>query len=156
MSELKNPSHVLRQYNTGTSPDRSIYICPPQLSNWLSIPKTLIDANIHSPIEAWCCAFSSTPTEPQIYTGGDDSTLRITGISNMHSAVENGEDITTSSKSQNSRAHDAGVTAILPLPGTQFLVTGSYDEHIRLFSGDFRGRKLPFLPVLPMFHTSLY
>jgi hypothetical protein len=41
-----------------------------------------------------------------------------------------------SRKFQNSRGHNAGVTAILPLPGTELVVTGSYDEHIRLFGED--------------------
>ncbi|KAJ9141995.1 hypothetical protein NKR19_g7366 [Coniochaeta hoffmannii] len=33
------------------------------------------------------------------------------------------------------RGHDAGVTAILPLPcGKDIVVTGSYDDHIRVYS----------------------
>ena len=60
----------------------------------------------------------------------------------MHFVAQNGENITFSRKLQNSRGHNAGVTAILPLPGTELVVTGSYDEHIRLFSQDPRSGTL--------------
>ena len=64
----------------------------------------------------------------------------------MESAVQNREDVIVSRKLQNSRGHNAGVTAILPLPGTELVVTGSYDEHIRLFSED--SRRGTFISVL--------
>jgi diphthamide biosynthesis protein 7 len=89
---------------------------------------------LNSPIETWCCAFS--PSTPFIYSGGDDSTLRSTTLSTTPFAEP--DNIIITSKISNSRCHDAGVTAILPIPGTDLLLTGSYDEHIRLFGGDLR------------------
>jgi diphthamide biosynthesis protein 7 len=107
------------------------------------------DVDIQNSLEAWCIAFSpadatSTATNQPIsvYCGGDDSMLRYT---TCHWEGEDGQ-IDSSSilnvpfgpmtiKGQ----HDAGVTAILPLPlSTQdqgrIVVTGSYDDHLRVFA----------------------
>jgi diphthamide biosynthesis protein 7 len=91
-------------------------------------------ADCDSPIEAWYCAFSTSTRE--IYSGGDDSTIRSTTLSTI--PLDDPDNIIVTSKISNSRGHDAGVTAILPLPGTDLLLTGSYDEHTRLFGGDLR------------------
>jgi diphthamide biosynthesis protein 7 len=97
-------------------------------------------------LEAWCVAISPFQAAPEpsvktakspgvsfrVYSGGDDSALRFR-ICNWKEG-----DITGSLPALESRGHDAGVTAILPLfeqdGGHELIVTGSYDEHIRLFS----------------------
>ncbi|KAK3384785.1 hypothetical protein B0H63DRAFT_542766, partial [Podospora didyma] len=98
-------------------------------------------------LEAWCVVISPcrSPSDTQddagndepftIFSGGDDSALRyrtctydaLSGVSDESlPAVKVG-------------GHGAGVTAILPLPLTlegeraELVVTGSYDENIRLF-----------------------
>jgi diphthamide biosynthesis protein 7 len=80
--------------------------------------------------EAWISAVC--PTLQHIYTGGDDAELRIHDI-NLQEVPTNDLSITLSSKP---RGHDAGVTAILPLssPENRMFLTGSYDDHIRLYA----------------------
>lgn len=94
-------------------------------------------------LETWCVAISPVPATPEqcgdessfrVYSGGDDSKLR------FRSCNWNWDDgtLAESLPALESRGHDAGVTAILPLlrqeDGHELVVTGSYDEHIRLFS----------------------
>ncbi|KAL2170401.1 hypothetical protein VTG60DRAFT_4887 [Thermothelomyces hinnuleus] len=104
------------------------------------------EPSITHTLEAWCVVISPRPTITmppgeveesgqlsfKVYSGGDDSMLRSRrcnwsegGFIQSHPACE-------------SRGHDAGVTAILPLlvqdDGHELVATGSYDEHIRLFS----------------------
>lgn len=106
------------------------------------------DVDIENSLEAWCIAFSpadatSTATNQPIsvYCGGDDSTLRYTTChwegseENDPSSILNVPFGPITIKGQ----HDAGVTAILPLPlSTQdhvrLVVTGSYDDHLRVFA----------------------
>lgn len=104
-----------------------------------------VSLDIQNSLEAWSIAFapttkadtSSGPTT--IYCGGDDSVLRY----NSYSLNEEGDDLLSdeehfspiSIKGQ----HDAGVTAVLPLDlhdpvGGRLVVTGSYDDHVRLIS----------------------
>jgi diphthamide biosynthesis protein 7 len=102
------------------------------------------ELRIQNELEAWCIAFapvqapsegSCTPTT--VYSGGDDSTLRYTSISWNQTDAELLEApfpaVTIKSH------HNAGVTAILPLDildtkSGRLVVTGSYDDHLRLFS----------------------
>ncbi|KAK4099941.1 hypothetical protein N658DRAFT_452307 [Parathielavia hyrcaniae] len=97
-------------------------------------------------LETWCVALSPSlavagqPDESRetggvackVYSGGDDSMLR------SRTFTWNEGVVTDALPSLASRGHDAGVTAILPLltqeSGHELIVTGSYDEHIRLFS----------------------
>jgi diphthamide biosynthesis protein 7 len=99
--------------------------------NWELNPEPVITHTL----ETWCVAISHipvTPTQPfRVYSGGDDSILR------FRTCNWNDGDLTESLPALQSRGHDAGVTAILPLfeeeAGNELVVTGSYDEHIRLF-----------------------
>jgi diphthamide biosynthesis protein 7 len=110
--------------------------------NWELNPAPVISHML----ETWCVAISPSvpvtaqPEEGQetgemafrVYSGGDDSTLR------LRTCTWSEGNITESLPAVESRGHDAGVTAILPLlkqeDGNELIVTGSYDEHIRLFS----------------------
>jgi diphthine methyl ester acylhydrolase len=75
----------------------------------------------HHELEAWTLAFStSRPTN--IFSGGDDAVLQC-------SSSPDAQDFAPLWKDR--RTHHAGVTAILPLTD-ELLVTGSYDDHVRL------------------------
>jgi diphthamide biosynthesis protein 7 len=99
-------------------------------------------------LEAWCAviapipAVAARPSEAQetgelsklsfrVYSGGDDSMLR------SRTCTWSDGSLAESLPALEARGHDAGVTAILPLfvqeDGHELVVTGSYDEHIRLF-----------------------
>lgn len=109
--------------------------------NWELNPEPVITHTL----ETWCVAISHVPAAPRqdgeeetrelsfrMYSGGDDSTLR------FRTCNWNDGDLVDSLPAAQSRGHDAGVTAILPLfeeeAGHELVVTGSYDEHIRLLS----------------------
>ncbi|KAI1759252.1 hypothetical protein GGR53DRAFT_514169 [Hypoxylon sp. FL1150] len=117
-------------------------------------------------LEAWTVAFSSsTPRKPNsgienssmknieafpIYSGGDDSKLLVT-CCEYNPARVSGEDadlIETPYTALAVRGHEAGVTAILPLgsilsEGSSVVVTGSYDDHIRVYSINDQIRDMP-------------
>ncbi|KAK1580246.1 uncharacterized protein LY79DRAFT_521226 [Colletotrichum navitas] len=91
-------------------------------------------------LEAWTVAFSLAEDPFVVYSGGDDSALRYASCT--HSS-ENGEKdgvgLRTLNSPLNIGGHDAGVTAILPIAarlmdGARVLVTGSYDDTIRIFA----------------------
>ncbi|KAL7790359.1 hypothetical protein V8C37DRAFT_185562 [Trichoderma ceciliae] len=107
------------------------------------------DVDVQNSLEAWCIAFS--PVDPtsqatsqpiSMYCGGDDSVLRYTtchwegqGEANDPSSVLNMPFGPITVKGQ----HDAGITAILPLPLSnqdhgRIVVTGSYDDYLRVFA----------------------
>ncbi|KAI0389346.1 hypothetical protein F5Y17DRAFT_449338 [Xylariaceae sp. FL0594] len=104
-------------------------------------------------LEAWTVAFSpfvEPPTDPAgnaeydssgaaqvltVYSGGDDSKLRAAAC------LRAGDGITTPNPMVVVKGHTAGVTAILPLPlalsdGSQLVLSGSYDDHIRVYAVD--------------------
>lgn len=117
-----------------------------QLDDEWKIAKST-DVDIHNSLEAWCIAFS--PVDPashatdqpiSVYCGGDDSVLRYT---TCHWKSEETDPSPALDMPFNpitiKGQHDAGVTAILPLPlSTQdhgrIVVTGSYDDHLRVFA----------------------
>lgn len=80
------------------------------------------DLTTHS-LEAWTLSFS--PCGTYLYTGGDDALLL------AHPLSSNDQPIRAP------RSHDAGVTSILPLrvrEGVHTLITGSYDDTLRVIS----------------------
>ncbi len=88
---------------------------------------------------AWCCAF--TPDLRYIYSGGDDSKLRIEKAGISLAELNSEQELEPSGLwSRGIPGHDAGVTFILPLPiekadgGPEVLLTGSYDDRIRIIS----------------------
>lgn len=101
-------------------------------------------------LQAWTLAFSvpisgdSHQDVTVVYSGGDDSQLRSSWLPNLnvwsHSGPSTLEIESTESLPSPRRwsGHEAGVVAILPLPlptivNDSFLLTGSYDDHLRLF-----------------------
>ncbi|KAH8819709.1 WD40-repeat-containing domain protein [Xylogone sp. PMI_703] len=108
-------------------------------------------------LEAWCSAFSPSSSvsgakeQCAIYSGGDDGHLNVTtfplGDSNQSTGEPGDQEDDTfelrpAGLIRTSRpSHDAGVTAILPIPfktddQRDILVTGSYDDHVRICSMD--------------------
>ncbi|KAI5793778.1 WD40-repeat-containing domain protein [Peziza echinospora] len=76
--------------------------------------------------EAWTCEFS--PDGTILYSGGDDSVLNAQDL------------VTEQSIWRDRKTHGAGVTAIMARPDNNTLITGSYDDHLRVF--DLRTRKV--------------
>lgn len=101
-------------------------------------------------LEAWCVSIAPCidPAIPSyenafiLYSGGDDSILRSQTCVLEKEQEPQSEPtryaIDRSLPPSKLRGHDAGVTAILPLHPKagkpSLVVTGSYDDHIRLFS----------------------
>lgn len=90
-------------------------------------------------LEAWTLNFS--PDGSSLFSGGDDATLRFSnGI--LPSSDEEEEEAAANLQWSDRRAHTAGVTAILPLDHeTDILVTGSYDDNIRVLNAPLMGRR---------------
>jgi diphthamide biosynthesis protein 7 len=96
--------------------------------------------NVHG-LEAWTLAF--TFSGRGAFSGGDDGTLRYSSIQSSESA-DLGEDSIVSVPAHSwieKKIHNAGVTAILPL-SEDIVVTGSYDDHIRVIHVPTHGRKV--------------
>jgi diphthamide biosynthesis protein 7 len=108
-------------------------------------------------LEAWTLVFSHDGKA--IYSGGDDASLRFstlpdpaTSSSSTSDPPEEGkedeeeeeeeEENFTPLQWQDRRSHQAGVTAILPLASEDnILITGSYDDNIRILHAPLQGRK---------------
>lgn len=98
-------------------------------------------------LEAWTLSFSHDGKA--IYSGGDDASLRFSTLQSTLSTSnaqktedEDEDDEFTPLQWQDRRSHQAGVTAILPLANEQdILITGSYDDNIRILHTPLVGRK---------------
>jgi diphthamide biosynthesis protein 7 len=85
-------------------------------------------------LEPWTLAFS--PDASHVFSGGDDAVLQAIQLSNPdQNSTHSPTTLWTDRKT-----HEAGVTAILPL-ATDLLITGSYDDHIRLIAAPPVGRR---------------
>lgn len=96
--------------------------------------------NTHD-LEAWTLAF--TFSGRGVFSGGDDGTLRYSSIRSSES-TELGEDSKVPVPAYSwieKKIHNAGVTSILPL-SEDIVVTGSYDDHIRVIHVPTHGRKI--------------
>jgi len=98
-------------------------------------------------LEAWTLAFSSAGVG--VYSGGDDSALKYTDLAEnpqhfvKDTHVAEYGDMKRAPWSDR-KTHGAGVTAILPLYSTDdgsTILTGSYDDHIRLIHAPTAGRR---------------
>ncbi|KAL2072457.1 hypothetical protein VTL71DRAFT_11800 [Oculimacula yallundae] len=88
----------------------------------------------HEPDNVWCCASIDRGDQLKILSGSDSTILKCASITKHgNSPVEPHRAVNEVHK-----FHDAGVTAILPLPiqlgSSDLILTGSYDEYIRLYS----------------------
>ncbi|KAK3627765.1 hypothetical protein LTR56_018998 [Elasticomyces elasticus] len=82
-------------------------------------------------LEAWTLAFASYDSDTAVLSGGDDLVLQLSTLDD-HDAVTH--------RWQDRKAHEAGVTAIVPL-SSDLVLTGSYDDHLRLLSAPLAGRR---------------
>jgi diphthamide biosynthesis protein 7 len=91
-------------------------------------------------LETWCTVISPVPSNPEqftLYTGGDDSVLHYAtcSITGPDPDDDSSLEVETVFGPMQVPGHNAGVTAIQPLPcGKDIIVTGSYDDHIRVYS----------------------
>ena len=110
-------------------------------------PQSLGRAHSHS-LEAWTVAWSVRHWEAEsslaiLYSGGDDSLLcthssfgrRLEAEGSMYDEAQHRYEPSRRDKT----THNAGVTAILPLSLStpnedDFLITGSYDEYVRILA----------------------
>jgi diphthamide biosynthesis protein 7 len=100
-------------------------------------------------LEAWTLVFAHDGKA--IYSGGDDACLRFSTlpttlptppISTSEEQDKEEEEDFTPLQWQDRRSHQAGVTAILPLASEDnILITGSYDDNIRILHTPLVGRK---------------
>lgn len=108
-------------------------------------------------LEAWTVAWSlidASNEAPSLYSGGDDSSL---SVHNTHDILERGTEATEAPletayepTSCDAKSHGAGVTAILPLivdstGDREILLTGSYDEFLRVVVPKLPGRRTAVL-----------
>ncbi|ORY17128.1 WD40-repeat-containing domain protein [Clohesyomyces aquaticus] len=94
-------------------------------------------------LEAWTLAF--LPDGSGLYSGGDDSALNYWVLNTSSESLpdeENANPITL--RWSDKKTHGAGVTAIIPLDVNEqraLVLTGSYDDNIRLISAPSIGRR---------------
>lgn len=99
--------------------------------DYKSFEASSITAQVHS-LEAWTIAWSAMKGEAAstFYSGGDDSAV-------CRHQMNPGQTM-TETIIRDEKAHGAGVTAILPIAtgveNEEVLVTGSYDEFIRVLT----------------------
>ncbi|KXJ90697.1 WD40-repeat-containing domain protein [Microdochium bolleyi] len=119
-------------------------------SDW-NVHLTSDEPAVSHQLEAWTVAFSPLGTgtdhvtqtqEVTVFSGGDDSRLLASTLTYCSSELQDAAARGSMEKLYPARVfkgHQAGVTAILPLPfrladGSSIIITGSYDDHIRVFS----------------------
>jgi diphthamide biosynthesis protein 7 len=100
-------------------------------------------------LEAWTLAFR--PGGTGIYSGGDDSALHFIELpADVTSTKEGSAEAGSTSSTlhwNDKKIHGAGVTAILPFhedADANWVITGSYDDHIRLIFAPPLGRRQVF------------
>lgn len=108
-------------------------------------------------LEAWTIAWSTTNAldgSPYLYSGGDDSALSVHTVHDMlHMATPDTKlsaQIEYEPTSRDVKTHGAGVTSILPLVAEserdrETLLTGSYDEFLRVLVPQLPGRRTALL-----------
>ncbi|KAI2469155.1 hypothetical protein F4781DRAFT_395404 [Annulohypoxylon bovei var. microspora] len=142
-----------------TTSDYQVHIL--QIDKSWNIHKTRTEPVITHTLEAWTVAFSSlTPKRSNldvtdslgenlqqftIFSGGDDSKLLATNCAyNLNRICGEDDSIETPYPITTIKGHEAGVTAILPLDMQlasldSVVITGSYDDHIRVFAVNDQG-----------------
>lgn len=132
--------HPSRSHVIGITTSTSLVRLLTLDDNWCIADST--DLDIENSLEAWSIAFSPSNTNNNevieavsIYSGGDDSIMRYTSRS---WAKDGSLRDSTYAPITVFNKHDAGVTAILPLPlvrgeGGRVVMTGSYDDTLRIF-----------------------
>jgi diphthamide biosynthesis protein 7 len=94
---------------------------------------TTTELATHS-LEPWTLAFS--PDASHVFSGGDDAVLQAIQLS----SPDESSTLSPTTLWTDRKTHEAGVTAIHPL-AVNLLITGSYDDHIRLIAAPPVGRR---------------
>lgn len=104
-------------------------------------------------LEAWTVAWSvsnNAELSPVLYSGGDDSTLCGNNVTKLLSPSKIDDSLSSEPPHgpviRDIKTHSAGVTAILPLlidssEDQKILLTGSYDEYVRVISPAMPGKR---------------
>lgn len=124
-----------------TLSDGSVSICQSDDSSepWSSSSQITTSELTNHSLEPWTLAFS--PDTSRLFSGGDDAVLQCMQISHDSEAPAGDFDPSSATTLWSDRkTHEAGVTAILPL-ANDLLITGSYDDHIRLIAVPLVGRR---------------
>ncbi|CZS98419.1 uncharacterized protein RAG0_07181 [Rhynchosporium agropyri] len=109
------------------------------LNNDMPLTRHCIPRTNQMPDNAWCCASICDNGQNEvlkILSGSDGGILKsvIVPVSNFVPRINFENHLQT----ETHRFHFAGLTAILPLPlileGSELILTGSYDERVRLYS----------------------
>lgn len=117
-----------------TLSDGAVSICQSTTTSqpWHSSSKTTTTEIATHTLEPWTLAFS--PDASLLFSGGDDAVIQATQLSLSDT------DTPSTPLWTDRKTHQAGVTSILPL-ANDLLVTGSYDDHIRLLAAPPVGRR---------------
>ena len=122
-----------------TLSDGTVSLCQSDDSTnpWSPSSQVTITELISHTLEPWTLAFS--PDASHIFSGGDDAVLQAMQIS-CDSESEEDASLSSTTLWTDRKTHEAGVTSILPL-ANDLLITGSYDDNIRLISAPPIGRR---------------
>jgi diphthamide biosynthesis protein 7 len=123
-------------------------VCLRTLEPETSLAESISGRVVTHDLETWVLAF--TPDGLGVYSGGDDSALKFTELAKNHDCYSDAEVEATYGEVRrmpwsDRKIHGAGVTAILPFCSDDdgdFILTGSYDDHIRLIQAPVVGRRI--------------
>ena len=124
--------HPWRAHVIGlTLSDGTVCLCESTEGELWSPDSVIYQTTIHQhTLEAWTLAFSG-PNSTNVLSGGDDCVLQYSTINGYNERRLQWQD---------RKLHNAGITAILPLT-SDLVITGSYDDHIRLITFPPSGRR---------------
>jgi diphthamide biosynthesis protein 7 len=122
-----------------TLSDGTVSLCQSDDSTnpWCASSQTIVTELTSHSLEPWTLAFS--PDTSHVYSGGDDAVLQSMQVSH-DSEPDNDASLSSTTLWTDRKTHEAGVTAILPL-ANDLLITGSYDDNIRLIAAPPVGRR---------------
>ena len=115
------------------------------VTNLEGIDKAVVKSKTHY-AEAWCVAWDGA----KLWSGGDDSVIAGSEIQKAKSREDEFDEFDILNVNSDRRIHGAGVTAILPIDlGKEIsriiMVTGSYDEFIRVLEPPAQGGRFKVL-----------
>ncbi|KAK1038802.1 hypothetical protein LTR33_016050 [Friedmanniomyces endolithicus] len=126
-----------------TLSDGRVCLCCCESGPWAA-ESTVCVATVHEhSLEAWTLAFTTGSDDDGntgILSGGDDLVLQLSTWDGSAGSTPRWQD---------RKIHQAGVTAILPL-GPDLVVTGSYDDRIRLIPAPFTAGRRQVLAELDL------
>lgn len=122
-----------------TLSDGTVSLCQSDDSTnpWSSSSQTTTTELTSHSLEPWTLAFSRDTSH--VFSGGDDAVLQSMQVSHDSSSDEDSS-LSSTTLWTDRKTHEAGVTAILPL-ANDLLITGSYDDNIRLIAAPPVGRR---------------